>query len=181
MGKLSRLALAAVIAGAVGVGLAPIASAQEPPPPPGFVEAVGLCRDAMLARVPLAELPRADEALAVASPEVRAAHPLGTAPSLWTMVGRSDADVTIVQEQPKRCSVFAVNIEPGPAFDAAATALAAADFTEGESTPRRSGGVQRNFVSTDQNARVELQTFPSDAEGVQPADILTMALFARRR
>ena len=179
MGSTPRFALVALLVGAWSLDWQLGAWAQTPAP--GFVEAVTLCRDAMLARVPLAELPRTSEALAPAPPEVRAAHPLGAAPSIWVLAGRSDADVTIVEEQPKRCSVFAVNTPPAEAFEAAARILAEANaFSEGEPTARRSGGVQRNFVSADRNARVELQTFPGDPERVSPAELLTMALFARR-
>lgn len=151
-------------------------SAQEPPGVPGFGEAVALCRDAMLARVSLAEHGPAREALTLASPEVRAAHPLGSAPFVWVLAGRSDANISLVEEQPKRCSVFAVGANVEEAFAAAATVLTEAGaFSEGESNPRRAGGVQRNFRSADGNARVELQTFGEEG------DVLAMALFGRRR
>lgn len=180
MGSRPVFALVALLIGALASSGQPGASAQTLAP--DFVEAASLCRDAMLARAPLAELPRASDALAAAPPEVRAAHPLGNARAVWVLVGRSDGDVTIVEEQPKRCSVFAVNTPPGEVFDAAGRMLTETGaFQEDEPTARRSGGVQRNFASTDRNVRVELQTFPADAASAPPADVLTMALFARRR
>jgi hypothetical protein len=169
------IALAAIGAATMAIAPAP-ALAQEGRAVPGFGEAVALCRDAMLARVPLAELPRASEALVLAGPDVRAAHPLGSAPFVWLLVGRSDANITLVEQEPKNCSVFAVDADVTEAFDAAALVLSEEGvFSEGAPTNRRSGGTQRNFRSADGNARVELQTF---GEG---DDILTMALFGRRR
>lgn len=168
---------AALIMGAPGSALA-----QEAPGLPGFGEAVALCRDAMLARTPLAELPRAQDALMLAPPEVRAAHPLGAAPFVWLLAGRGDANITLVEEQPTRCNVFAVDANVADAFDAAASVLTEAGaFTEGEATRRRTGSVQRNFRSADGNTRVELQTFGEEASSSEEDDVLTMALFGRRR
>jgi hypothetical protein len=152
--------------------MAGAASTQDAP---GFPDAVTLCRDAMLARVQLADLPSAQGIIVPASPEVRSAHPLGSAPRVWVLVGRSDANVTLVEPEPKLCNVYAQNVDVDSAFDAGASALTSAGFTEGETEQRRSGGIERNFRSADRNVRVELQTF-----GEAP-DVLTMALFGRRR
>jgi hypothetical protein len=157
-------------------------AAQENASEPGFAEAVALCQQAMLSRVALADLPNVSEALTPAPPEVREAHPLGASQTVWVLAGRGDANVTVVEPQAKQCSVFATHTPPAAAFDAASLVLTEANaFAEGEVTQRRGGGVQRNFRSADGNVRVELQTFGEGEAGSTQDDVLTMALFGRRR
>jgi hypothetical protein len=147
-----------------------------------FAEGVGICRDAMLARVQLSDLPAAQGLLIEAPPEVRATHPLGNAPHMWVFADRVNADLVLVELEPRSCNVYALNADAEVAFDLGAAALVASGFIEGETEQRRTGGIERNFRSADRNVRVELQTF-GEGSATEPAasDVITMALFGRRR